>query len=260
MSFTENTTVRAEPQFPDSVAVLIPAWDPPDALAGVVRELLWMGCNGIVVVDDGSHAERQRLFDQLSLSPDVTVLHHAARNEGKGASLKTGFRYLLAHHFDCIGVVTADADGQHTPVDIARVANVLADSRRFVLGARTLQQNAPLRSRLGNAITRWAFHLLTRRWVLDTQTGLRGFPVTLLPELVDLPGDRYEYEMTTLVHLCQSMGAPLEVPIATVYLDGNRSSHFDPLRDSARIYSALLRLALKKPASPVSLADEHGAY
>jgi putative flippase GtrA len=47
--------------------------------------------------------------------------------------------------------------------------------------------------------------------------------------------------MTVLGHLCRTGNSLVEVPIATVYLDGNRSSHFDPIRDSMRIYFVLLR-------------------
>lgn len=48
-------------------------------------------------------------------------------------------------------------------------------------------------------------------------------------------------EMTVLVHVCRLESKPLEVPIETVYIDGNRSSHFDPIWDSMRIYFVLVR-------------------
>jgi hypothetical protein len=65
--------------------------------------------------------------------------------------------------------------------------------------------------------------------------------------------------MTVLAYLCQSMRSPMEVPISTVYLDGNRSSHFDPVRDSMRVYSVLLRIALQK-SQLAPRANEHAAY
>lgn len=257
-SCASTTPIDASVRFPSSVAALIPAWEPPSGLVSLTRELLGHGCGAIIVVDDGSGAERQAIFREIAQASQVTVLRHP-RNAGKGSALKTGFRHLLAHHPNCAGVVTADADGQHTSADIARVALALADSGRFVLGTRGLQQNVPLRSKLGNTLTRCAFRWLTRTCVSDTQTGLRGFPMPIVAELTGLPGDRYEYEMTVLAYLCQSMRPPLEVPISTVYLDGNRSSHFDPVRDSMRIYSVLLRIALQK-SQLVPAADEHAVY
>ena len=71
--------------------------------------------------------------------------------------------------------------------------------------------------------------------------GCRAFPRSILGELMLLDGERYEYEMTVLAHLCRTGRRPLEVPIETVYIDGNQSSHFDPIRDSMRIYFVLLR-------------------
>jgi glycosyltransferase involved in cell wall biosynthesis len=245
-------------RFPPSIATLIPAWEPTAVLVDLAQDLIRYECDKIVVVDDGSSIERQEVFRAISQSHRVTVLHHP-KNAGKGSALKTGFRHLLAHHPNCAGVVTADGDGQHTPADIVRVAHSLADSGRFVLGTRNLRENVPLRSKLGNSLTRCAFHWLTRSCVSDTQTGLRGFPLSILPELSGLPGDRYEYEMTVLAYLCQRMPAPIEVPISTVYLDGNRSSHFDPIWDSVRIYSVLLRVALQKSQFAPAV-NKHAAY
>ena len=223
-----------------STVVLIPAWNPAEDLCPFVAGLLTVGFSAVVVVDDGSDSSCRRVFDSLNGS-GVHVLRHAV-NLGKGRALKTGFNFVLDSLPHLQGVVTADADGQHRVGDVVRVADAL-DSlpRRTILGCRQFVGAVPVRSRFGNTVTRWVFRFVTGRGVSDTQTGLRGFPVALLPQLMGLQGERYEYEMTVLGHLCRA-GSPLaEVPIATVYLDGNRSSHFDPIRDSMRIYFVLLR-------------------
>jgi putative flippase GtrA len=171
----------------------------------------------------------------------VHVLRHAV-NLGKGRALKTGFNFVLDRFPHLLGVVTADADGQHRVEDVVRVAEALeASPRRTVLGCRQFVGAVPMRSRFGNTMTRWVFRFVTGTGVSDTQTGLRGFPLSKLAELMGLAGERYEYEMTVLGHLCRTGSSVVEVPIATVYLDGNRSSHFDPIRDSMRIYFVLLR-------------------
>ena len=115
--------------------------------------------------------------------------------------------------------------------------------RAIVLGVRAFAGRVPLRSRAGNILTRRAFRLATGGDVSDTQTGLRGFPAATLPWLLTLPGDRFEYEFRMLL-AARSAGLELvEVPIETVYLEGNASSHFRPLADSARIWAPLLRFA-----------------
>jgi glycosyltransferase involved in cell wall biosynthesis len=223
-----------------STVVLIPARNPTEDLRAFIAELLRAGFAAVVVVDDGSDPSCRVVFDSLE-GPGVHVLRHAV-NLGKGRALKTGFNFVLDRLADSQSVVTADADGQHRVEDIVRVVEAMEVSPRgAVLGCRQFDGAIPVRSRLGNAMTRWIFRFITGRKISDTQTGLRGFPVALLAELMGLPGERYEYEMNVLGYLCRTGISLTEVPIATVYLDGNRSSHFDPIRDSMRIYFVLLR-------------------
>ncbi len=251
-----------------SLCVLIPAWQPDVALLSLVTDLSRRGFGKLLIIDDGSKDDADRdngspgqrstpacevIFAQAAKLPGVDLQRHAT-NLGKGRALKTGFNCLLEERGDLLGVITADADGQHTPEDIERVARaLLSSSPRPVLGSRGFEHGVPWRSRLGNALTRTIFGLLTGTRLADTQTGLRGFPLALLPELLTLGGERYEYEMTVLAYLCRSGRTPLEVPIATVYLDNNRESHFHPVWDSVRIYLVLLR-SLFVPASPVPAA------
>jgi glycosyltransferase involved in cell wall biosynthesis len=225
----------------DRLAVLIPAWQPEPGLAALVASLLAEGFGAILIVNDGSDEKYAALFEEVALLPRVCLLRHAV-NLGKGRALKTGINHLLNELPEMDGLVTADADGQHTAVDIARVARALLEAGdRVVLGSRSFAVGVPLRSRFGNGLTRHIFAFVTGAKLADTQTGLRAFPRRLLAELMVLDGERYEYEMTVLVHLCRLGNKPVEVPIETVYIEGNRSSHFDPVRDSMRIYFVLVR-------------------
>jgi len=223
------------------LAVLIPAWQPEPVLIELVQQLVASGFGTVLVVDDGSSAPSRVIFQQLEHMPGVRLLRHAV-NLGKGRSLKTGFHDVLANLPQIQGVITADADGQHTVVDILHVAETLAQSpQSVVLGTRVFAADVPLRSRFGNLLTRRLFRLLAGVRLGDTQTGLRALPRNLLATLSQLPGERYEYEMSVLAHLCRSGHRPIEVPIQTVYFDGNRSSHFHPILDSLRIYIVLAR-------------------
>jgi putative flippase GtrA len=209
----------------------------------LVAELVASGFDHVVILDDGSSQTSQHVFQSLT-DAGHTVLRHAV-NLGKGRALKTGFNHLLTDHPHLIGVVTADADGQHTAADIVKVANgLLSSGARPVLGVRGFSSNVPFRSRFGNTLTRYIFAFVTGVKIGDTQTGLRGLPLTLLPELIALDGERYEYEMTMLAHLCRDGSKPVEIPIETIYIEGNRSSHFNPVWDSMRIYFVLARFFL----------------
>jgi glycosyltransferase involved in cell wall biosynthesis len=227
----------------ERVAVLIPARAPEQQLQPLVQRLSDAGFGMILVVDDGSGPPFAQLFESVARVPKVTLLRHAV-NLGKGRALKTGINHFLNFSAGCSGLLTCDADGQHAPDDIVRVAEQFVQNEKaVVLGVRTFAKDVPLRSRFGNELTRKIFGFVTGKPLTDTQTGLRVFPRDLLPELLLLDGERYEYEMTALLHVCRFQ-QPVEVPIATIYIEGNRSSHFDPIRDSMRIYFVLLRFYL----------------
>ncbi|MBY0494721.1 MAG: bifunctional glycosyltransferase family 2/GtrA family protein [Cyanobacteria bacterium] len=220
--------------------IVIPAYEPTAKLVEVVEEVRGDG-RLLIVVDDGSSAECGAVFSKVSALRNVMVLTHAVKL-GKGQALKTAFNHVLLHApADAVGVVTADADGQHLPADIRRVAGRLeqAGTPTLILGSRAFQGTVPLRSRIGNVLTRRIFTLLIGRALTDTQTGLRGIPRSFLGELMQLEAGRYEFELEMLIRATRRM--PIEeLTIETVY-GSFAKSHFNPLRDSLRIYFVFLR-------------------
>ena len=233
------------------IPVLIPAYRPGEPLVELVTNLLRLGVKPIIVVNDGSGSEFARLFQTVAALPDVYVVHHAV-NLGKGAALKMGMNYALVQFPTCAGIVTADADGQHHPDDIIRVLETLRkNSEALVVGARTFDRTVPWKSRIGNNLTCALMRIIVGQKLSDTQTGLRGIPSPLIPYLLRLPTSGYEFELEMLI-ACKHQGCHvLEVPIRTIYVDNNRSSHFHPLFDSMRIYFLLLRFSALSMATAV---------
>ncbi|MGA2196714.1 MAG: glycosyltransferase [Bryobacteraceae bacterium] len=223
------------------LAVVIPAYRPSAALVEVVRALAERQFPAILVVDDGSGEEFHRVFADAGAIPGVQLLRHAT-NLGKGAALKTGINHAFCTIPDLAGVVTADADGQHDPGDIERVAeSLLAHPRSLVLGCRAFHEDVPLRSRFGNILTRAIMHALMGRKMADTQTGLRGLPASFALRTLKIEATGYEFELEMLIAAHQ-LGIPVvEESIRTIYEPGNRSSHFNPIVDSMKIYFVLLR-------------------
>ncbi len=223
------------------ITILIPAFNPDGKLVELVDELSGHQYGSIIVVNDGSDSVHNEIFETIAGKPSVSVLHHKA-NAGKGEALKTGLRSVMTGPSSIDGVITADADGQHLPVDIRQIA---AEARRhpenIILGCRTFGPDTPIRSRFGNHLTLLLMSFVHNIRVSDTQTGLRYLPTGVLPEFTDLPGSGYEYELQCLVQARKLGYAMREVPISTVYIDENASSHFQPIRDSIRVYSALFR-------------------
>ncbi len=225
---------------------LIPAYQPEDTLLDLLDKAAEQ-CFRIVVVDDGSDESCQDIFRHAETYGKV--LHHA-RNKGKGAALKTGLDYIEETFDPEDIVITLDADGQHTIEDAKKLCQLAAEHPgELLLGSRDLDTNVPLRSKMGNTITRWVYRLTTGVSVHDTQTGMRAFHVEEIPELLTIRGDRYEYEMNMLLE-CPRRGIPIrEMTIETIYLNDNASSHFDTVRDSIRIYKEILKFGASSFAS-----------
>jgi putative flippase GtrA len=220
--------------------ILIPAYEPDHQLTALVRKLReadpWLT---IVVVDDGSGPDSKDTFDDAARL-GCHVLSYPV-NGGKGHALKSGFAFI-AERFPGHDVVCADSDGQHGVADILAVADrVRRVSGAMVLGCRNFSGDVPARSRFGNTVTRGLFRLATGQRITDTQTGLRGYRADMLPWLLTVRGQRYEYELNLLLEAKQAGYGIDSVEIATVYLDHNSGSHFRPVADSIRIYAPLLK-------------------
>lgn len=230
---------------------LIPAYQPGKELPQVVRGVQEAAAEAgyplrIIVVNDGSTPQHDPIFAACEAAGAVILTHPV--NRGKGAALQTGLSYCATHYPDET-VVTADADGQHLPADIVRVAAAAEADRTLTLGVRDFsaatlptgeKTTVPARSRLGNAVTCVLFRAATGWALSDTQTGLRAFPPALVPWAAAVPGTRYEYELRMLLAAaCEGLQRQ-SLPIRAVYSPGNTSSHFRPLADSSRIYRPLL--------------------
>lgn len=253
-------------QAPRDIAVLIPAYQPTDALIDLTDKLSDAGCPAILLVDDGTPGGYEPLFELLAQNPRIHLMRHP-QNLGKGSALKTGIRYFLRHLRHYRGLVTADADGQHSPDDVIRIARALHRAPRLaIIGARSFDlplypgahpELPPFLSLLGNRITSALFRWITGVPLTDAQSGLRALPTPLLPKLVELPGTRYEYEMSVLLYVARTHHPLAEQPICTLYDPGNPSSSFRPLRDSVRVLRTLLRREPLMPDGSNPAAQSH---
>ncbi|MBE6616809.1 MAG: glycosyltransferase [Ruminococcaceae bacterium] len=227
----------------DKVTVVIPSYKPDEKLISTLNGVIDTGFTDIIVVDDGGGEKYAPIFEKVKAMPGCTVLHHPV-NRGKGAALKTAFAYYLENRPESVGLVTADADGQHLPEDILGCARDMAEKESVILGVRDFSlPHVPPRSKAGNRFTSGFFKIFFGMNISDTQTGLRAIPRKYLKPIAEVEGDRYEYE-THMLFLIGKAHIPMaEHTIDTVYIDDNSSSHFRVVRDSARIYKMVLLFA-----------------
>lgn len=235
--------------------IIIPAYQPTGKLIELIETLRFDWVAKIICVNDGSGAAYDGIFGQIERMDKVCVLHHAV-NMGKGRALKTAFNYSLNELPDKEMVITVDADGQHTSAAVEKVYRAYNGEDSIILGKREFtnihnKREIPLRSRFGNTLTRLVFNFLCNINVSDTQTGLRAVPMKLVPYLINVPGEKYEYETNCLLW-CKDHGAGIgETEIETIYENHNESSHFQPLHDSLRIYIVIFKYMCSSAVSVV---------
>ena len=223
------------------ISVVLPSLDPDEKLIAVIDGLLEQGFSHIILVNDGSKQENLHYFTDLAAQhPEITLLHHEV-NKGKGAALKNAFRWFLNNRPEGCGVVTVDGDNQHHPADTRACCEHMLETGHTVLGCRDFnQEDVPARSSFGNKTTSLIFKIFVGMTISDTQTGLRAIPRKVLEQLVDVYGDRFEYE-TNMLLAFKTKGIVFdEVKIRTVYIEENKSSHFRVIHDSWRIYKLIL--------------------
>lgn len=246
----------------EKLIIVIPAYNPDSKLPDLVKALLEKQIGNIIVVNDGSNADTASVFEKIP--PGAVVIRHP-ENRGKGRALKTAFQYIEEHYEKDggWGVLTVDSDGQHKLCDIVKCCEAWKEMQghKLVLGVRDFykekNRKIPFRSRFGNICTQAILQFLCGINVSDTQTGLRLIPYELLSGLVQVRGERYEYE-TNMLLWCKENGVEFcEVPIETVYEGGNETSHFNPLKDSFLIYKVILMYSV---SSLVAVVIDNGLF
>ena len=218
------------------IAVLLPVYNPDEKFLQLVEELSKRGFK-VVACNDGSKESCDEYFRRAKVFADVIGYKD---NKGKGYALKRGFEYIgnnLADEVDYI--VTADSDGQHAIEDIERVAKLTRKTDGIVLGMRDLSEKIPIKSRIGNDMSKFVYTIVTGVYLRDNQSGLRGFPVRLCQWLQDIPGNKYEYELNVLVTAHKEGMKVTGIDIKTIYENNNKNTHFKPIKDTFRIQRSL---------------------
>ncbi len=218
---------------------LVPSYEPDEALLKVVSELLNNSFT-VVVVNDGSASSYNEIFNQLP--SEVHYLSYE-KNQGKGFALKHGFTYIKDHLNPDSLIVTLDSDGQHRVSDAIKICDVCERESGIVLGSRYFGKGTPFKSRFGNFMARTTFLISTRHKIYDTQTGLRAFDFSLLEMLINVKGNRYEYEMNVLLEAVRNEISVKEERIETIYLDNNSGTHYNAFKDTLRIFKEVIKFS-----------------
>lgn len=225
------------------IVVLIPVYNPNEKIMDKFLDKLTKEFINIVFVNDGCSKKHDKYMNKLASR--YPVLKHNV-NLGKGRGLKNGINYILNNYPKSKVIVTADCDGQHSVKDIKKCGEVaIKNPDSLILGVRDFtKSDVPQRSKMGNVITRNVLYTLVGESVTDTQTGLRAASFDIAKKFIDTYGERYEYETNVLIDVKKKNIPIKEVVIDTIYINENETSHFNPVKDSIRVYKVFSKYIL----------------
>ncbi len=221
--------------------MLVPAYDAAASIEGVIGEVraalpeVCRDPHGLIVVDDGSRDET----GALAAAAGAHVVGHG-KNRGKGAALATGLGTARALGFEV--AVTVDADGQHPGDSARKVLYASDDPGALVLGIRDLARDgAPGPNRFSNGVSNFFLSQFTGVSLQDTQCGLRRYPVAASLALATR-AEGYAFEAEIILRAVSAKVPIVQIPIPVFYPPEElRVSHFDRVRDPARIVAVVVR-------------------
>lgn len=213
-----------------ATSIVIPAFNEAATIGALVTALRasapW---REIFVVDDGSDDET----GPRAAAAGAAVLRHAY-NKGNGAAVKTGLRRAAGDF-----VLIVDGDGQHQPVDAARLVAHL-DAYDLVVGARSPATQASTVRRVGNDALNWLAAYLTERPIPDLTSGFRAAKRELLLEFIHLLPNGFSTPATTTMAFVKAGYSVRFEPVDAAPRQG--ASKIRLAADGARFFLILLKI------------------
>jgi glycosyltransferase involved in cell wall biosynthesis len=209
---------------------VIPVYNNAATVAGVVERVKEFVAD-VIVVNDGS---TDGTAGAIAAITGISTISYP-ENRGKGHALRKGLEIAAAQGFRW--ALTIDADGQHYADDIPLFLDQAAlTPGALIIGARNLaQENMPSKNTFANRFSNFWFRLETGKKMDDTQSGFRLYPLEPLRGMRFITR-RYEFELESAVRLAWRGVDVVNIPIRVHYApDGERVSHFKPVRDFTRI-------------------------
>ncbi|MFC7140573.1 glycosyltransferase family 2 protein [Halosimplex aquaticum] len=264
LSDLDETGVQVDPvtertaKLSGETVVGIPAYNEAQSIADVVYEAR-RHADSVLVVDDGSSDETP----ELAREAGAVVIEHE-RNQGYGQALKTLFSEAADRNIGVLVII--DADGQHDPADIPRLARKMeADEADLVIGSRFAgdgDTNAPVYRRFGlwvvNTLTNLSMGVVrSRSRVEDTQSGFRAYDSKLLESLArdDEIGDQMSASTDILYHAHENNFEIEEVGTTIDYEVEDASSH-NPVSHGLNLVNNILKTVERQ--RPISVLGVPG--
>jgi glycosyltransferase involved in cell wall biosynthesis len=214
---------------PDSLLIIVPAWNEEGAIAGVVRAIHTYVPGAPVLVIDDSSTDATLDRARAAGAAVLPLPHHL----GLGGCVQAG--YKLAYELGFQYVIRVDGDGQHDARDIPRVFERLQQSGcEMVIGSRFVDGGQPhtdMVRGLGIRFFRWVLRPILGKPVHDPTSGFvgvnraaldvfsRSFPLEYpeIEALVVLQRRRFRFEEVPCKMLPRTTGRSSITAVKSLY-------------------------------------------
>ncbi|AJP59735.2 acyltransferase [Pandoraea vervacti] len=221
---------------PFSPCVLIPVYNHPAHIGGIVEALIGLGL-AVLLVDDGSEAHTRAVLEDIRAKHGAFVtLERLPGNLGKGGAVSHGLR--RAHALGFSHALQVDADGQH---NLADVTAFLDDARQrpeaVICGTPHYDASVPKGRLYGRYITHFWVWIETLSFeIVDSMCGFRVYPLAATAALLarHQPPSRMAFDTDILVRLYWQ-GVPIHNRRTRVVYPKDGVSHFQMFRDNVGI-------------------------
>ena len=213
------------------LSVVMPVYNEKDTVLKMIDKVLRLGIvKEIIIVDDGSTDGTRELLKSAKFDSRVTMVYHE-KNEGKGASLRTGFRAVTG---DVVAI--QDADLEYDPHDLEEMIKPIEMGVADVVYGSRLSGGRPQRvyffwHKIGNTVLTFLVNVLYNSTLSDMETCYKMFRRQVLDGITVRSSDfSVEPELTAKVLKNKSLRV-YEMPIAyygRTYAEGKKISwrHF----------------------------------
>jgi len=226
------------------IAILIPAYNEEKYIHKVIKDCLKYKFD-VIVVNDGCTDNTPEIVKSIPEPDDcrIILLEHPY-NLGKGQALKTGFHYAVDNNYR--GVITIDADGQHSADEIINFLDTVEkDDPDIIVGSRFQNiKDMPFDRVFANTSSSWIISLIAGRKIEDVQSGFRYISSRVLKS-TKLETKNFDTESEILLKASWKGYKIKNIPISTIY-HKSFTSYFHPVKDTIKFFQLVFKSLLWK--------------
>ncbi|HVG19973.1 MAG TPA: glycosyltransferase family 2 protein [Blastocatellia bacterium] len=237
------------------ISVVIPVYNEAATIAELISRVQGVDIpKEVIVVDDGSTDGTRESLALLEKRYDNLRVFLQAKNSGKGAALRMGFRQATGDF-----VLVQDADLEYDPTDYPALLKPLVEGKADVVyGSRflTTKEHRVLFfwHSVGNRLLTLISNMFTDLNLTDMETGYKAFRREVI-QAIKLEQDRFGFEPEVTVKIARMKLRIYEVGISyygRTYEEGKKIGW----KDGVKALWCILKYSIKTPVTRYQSAEQ----